>query len=141
MLDIGVCRTARHLPPRHLPPATLAPRRHLPPGTYFRNPLFDFKDFLHGLSLGIYLKDSQKSLKSNKGFRRYVPGGKCRQGASVAGGKCLGGKCRAVGGSLYCNRRFGRQEYVRKQEVSRKIAKKIGILADNSQLFRNIGEI
>ena len=38
----------------------------------------------------------QKILKSNKGFRRYVPGGKCRRGASVAGGKCLGGKCRAV---------------------------------------------
>ena len=32
----------------------------------------------------------QKNLKSNKGFRRYVPGGKCRRGASVAGGKCLG---------------------------------------------------
>ena len=54
--------TARHLPPRHLPPATLAPRRHLPPGTYLRNPLFDFKDFLHGLSLGTYLKDRQKIL-------------------------------------------------------------------------------
>ena len=78
-------RTARHLPPRHLPPATLAPRRHLPPGTYLRNPLFDFKDFW--LSFRYIPKDkpSKKSLKSNKGFRRYVPGG-----------KCLGGKCRAV---------------------------------------------
>ena len=70
-LTKALWRTARHLSPRHLPPATLAPRRHLPPGTYLRNPLFDFKNFLHGLSLGIFLKDSQKFLKSNKGFRRY----------------------------------------------------------------------
>ena len=84
------------MPPGHLPPATLAPRRHLPPGTYLRNPLFDFKNFW--LSFRYIPKDKpcKKFLKSNKGFRRYVPGGKCRRGASVAGGKCLGGKCRAV---------------------------------------------
>ena len=33
---------------------------------YLWNPLFDFKTFLHGLSLGIYLKVSQVWLKSGK---------------------------------------------------------------------------
>ena len=41
----------------------ICPRRHLPPGTYLRNPLFDFKFFLHGLFLCMYLKDSQVWLK------------------------------------------------------------------------------
>ena len=33
---------------------------------YLRNPLFDFKIFLHGLSLAIYLKDSQVWLNSGE---------------------------------------------------------------------------
>ena len=46
--------------------ALRAPRFFIGPfePTYLRNPLFDSKNFLHGLSLAIYLKDSQVWLNS-----------------------------------------------------------------------------
>ena len=51
--------------------ASVARPRYIEP-PYLRNPLFDFQKFLYGLSLGIYLKDSQVWLKSDeKKFRPF----------------------------------------------------------------------